>query len=144
MLNWIRAVSGAVSNLPSAPTKTVLGSAVSVGAWAMANAARVRTVQRMRAVDFIGFLQKVSYTPALLERERWGKLRAQELFWATKLPPQGFHDQTEQGICRSIGKKNPRKFERITSHKRDWASQPDKKHNRVGEGHRGRCGCEGV
>src|SRR2546428_81609 len=70
MLNWIRAVSGAVANLPSAPTKTVLGSAVSVGAWAMANAARVRTVQRMRAVDFIGFLQKGKlYTGIIRTRE---------------------------------------------------------------------------
>src|SRR6266404_2116753 len=58
MLNWIRAVSGAVSNLPSAPTKTVLGNAVSVGAWATANAASMRTAQRMRASDFTGFLRR--------------------------------------------------------------------------------------
>src|SRR5580765_1361423 len=58
MLNWIIAVSGAVSNLPSAPTKTVLGSAVSVGVWAIANAASMRTAQRIGAVDFIGFLRK--------------------------------------------------------------------------------------
>src|SRR5258705_13624541 len=55
MLNWIMAVSGAVSNLPSAPTKTVLGWAVRVGVWAIANAANAKTAARIRTVDFIVF-----------------------------------------------------------------------------------------
>jgi len=42
-------VSGAVSNLPSAPTKTVLGKAVRVGVWADANADNSKTAQEIRA-----------------------------------------------------------------------------------------------
>jgi hypothetical protein len=35
----------------------------------------MRTAQRIRAMDFIGFSEKVSYTPTSIERGGAGKLR---------------------------------------------------------------------
>src|SRR5712671_1778817 len=69
------AVSGAVSNLPSAPTKTVLGSAVSVGVWLTANAVSMNMAVRIIAENFMGCLRNLSYTPALIERVEESKLR---------------------------------------------------------------------
>src|ERR1700682_2854045 len=56
MLNWMSAVSGAVSNLPSAPTKMVLGTALTVGLCAIESALRTRTAQRVTLIVFIGSL----------------------------------------------------------------------------------------
>src|SRR3979411_3109157 len=56
MLYWRSAVSGAVSNLPSAPTKMVLGTGLSVGFCAIERALKMRTAQRVRMALFIGFL----------------------------------------------------------------------------------------
>src|SRR3982074_1331695 len=56
MLNWMSAVSGAVSNLPSAPTKMVLGTALSVGFCAIERALRMRMAQRVTKIVFIGSL----------------------------------------------------------------------------------------
>src|SRR5258708_18863823 len=56
MLNWMSAVSGAVSNLPSAPTKMVLGTGFSVGLCAIEGALRTRTTQGVRMAGFIGSL----------------------------------------------------------------------------------------
>src|SRR2546429_6919562 len=56
MLNWMSAVSGAVSNLPSAPTKTVLDTGLTVGLCAIERALRTRTAQNVTMALFIGFL----------------------------------------------------------------------------------------
>ncbi len=61
--------------------------------------------------------------------------------------PHGLHDQTDQRIGRSIRKKRPiqrnAKMEMKTS-KYNWASKFYESQNRVGRGHRWRCGCEGI
>src|SRR5258708_13799026 len=54
MLNWMSAVSGAVSNLPSAPTKMVLGRGLSGGPSAIERVLRTRTAQRVTMIVFIG------------------------------------------------------------------------------------------
>src|SRR3981189_1008026 len=56
ILNWMSAVSGAVSNLPSAPTKMVLGTGLSVGFCAIERALKTRTAQRVTVAIFIGSL----------------------------------------------------------------------------------------
>src|SRR5216684_1378464 len=56
MLNWMSAVSGAVSNLPSAPTKMVLGTGLSVGLCAIEGALRTRMAQSVTMAVFIGSL----------------------------------------------------------------------------------------
>src|ERR1700681_1544831 len=56
MLNWMSAVCGAVSNLPSAATQTVLGTGLSVGFCAIEGAVRTRTAQSVTMAVFIGFL----------------------------------------------------------------------------------------
>src|SRR6266403_122153 len=56
MLYWMSAVSGAVSNLPSAPTKMVLGTGLSVGFCAIDRALRTKTAQRVTMALFMGFL----------------------------------------------------------------------------------------
>src|SRR3979490_1988918 len=56
MLYWMSAVSGAVSNLPSAPTKMVLGTGLSVGFCAIERALKTRTAQRVTVAVFIGSL----------------------------------------------------------------------------------------
>src|ERR1017187_2155 len=63
MLNWMSAMSGAVSNLPSAPTKTVLGMALSVGLCALASALRTRTAQTAARAVFIGSLLRLVDLP---------------------------------------------------------------------------------
>jgi hypothetical protein len=50
------AVSGAVSNLPSAPTKMVLGRGLNVGLCAIESALSTRTAQTVTMVLFIGDL----------------------------------------------------------------------------------------
>src|SRR5882672_3006641 len=125
MLNWIIAVSGAVSNLPSAPTKTVLGNAVSVGAWAMANAASMRTALRMRAVGFIGFLRNGQLYTDINRTRRSGEIAGEccfELSCLVKSLSQRFNDQSDQRIRSCIRKQNPIKLKRIRTHKRNWAS----------------------
>src|ERR1700688_2629300 len=54
MLYLMRAVSGAVSNLPSAPTKMVLGTGLNVGLCASDRALRTRTAQSVTMALFIG------------------------------------------------------------------------------------------
>src|ERR1022692_3840100 len=46
MLNWMSAVSGAVSNLPSAPTKMVLGNGLSVLLCALERALKTFTLAK--------------------------------------------------------------------------------------------------
>src|SRR5260370_36142526 len=53
MLNWMSAVSGAVSNLPSAPTKMVLGTGLSVGLCAIEGALRTRMAQSVTMAVFV-------------------------------------------------------------------------------------------
>src|SRR5579862_675694 len=60
MLNWINAVSGAASNLPSALTKTVLAIGPELEFCACENELTARTAQRQRQKEntaaFIGWL----------------------------------------------------------------------------------------
>src|ERR1039457_4185414 len=56
MLNWMSAVSGAVSNLPSAPTKMVLGNGLSVLLCALERALKTRRAQKVTRVVFIASL----------------------------------------------------------------------------------------
>src|SRR5258707_9161196 len=70
-----------------------------------------------------------------------------ELLCLIQSLPQGLHDQTDQRIGRSIRKKRPiqrnAKMEMKTS-KHNRATKFCESQNRVGRGHRWRCGCEGI
>ena len=70
-----------------------------------------------------------------------------ELFCLIQTLPLGLHDQTDHRIGRRICKKRPiqRNTEmEMKTRKCNWASKFYESQNRVGRGHRWRCGGEGI